>query len=268
LAVCDQFNGAIAKKIMNWFSNGNAISGLVHENYRGVTFQLLTDPDCRPAILEFLKNLDLGFDEVQVQEEDFHPEQLPEGIPLATRLRISSDLKGKKVFRFKTMHDQFDPAGKKVGKVEFDLEFQESSGTNKIFDLLGPVFDTLLTGQLLVVDELDAKLHPLLTKALVALFNSEENNPNNAQLVFATHDTNLLTYGNFRRDQIYFVEKDQEGATSLYSLAEYKEDGAPVRKDRSFEKDYVQGRYGAIPYVGDFSKLFSKWQENRKSLTT
>jgi len=267
LSVCDQFNGETAKKIMQWFSKGNAISGLVHDSYRRVTFKMLNDPECRPAITEFLEKLDLGFGEVHVQEEDFSPEKLPENLPLATRLRLSADLKGKKVFRFKTIHNQFNPAGEKTGEIEFDLDLQESSGTNKVFDLLGPVFDTLMSGKVLVVDELDAKLHPLLTKALVALFNSEENNPHNAQLVFATHDTNLLAYGNFRRDQIYFAEKDKEGATSLYSLVEYKEDGA-VRKDRSFEKDYVQGRYGAIPYLGDLSNLFSKWQEHRKSLTT
>jgi AAA15 family ATPase/GTPase len=268
LSVCDQFNGEIAKKIMQWFSNGNTISGLLHDSYRGITFKMLDDEDCQPAILAFLEKLDLGFGKVHVREEDFSPEKLPENLPLATRLRLSSDLKGKKMFQFKTTHDQFNPAGDKVGEIEFDLDDQESSGTNKIFDLLGPVFDTLLTGKVLVVDELDAKLHPLLTKALVALFNSEENNPLNAQLVFATHDTNLLTYGNFRRDQIYFTEKDKKGATTLYSLLEYKEEGGTVRKDRSFEKDYVQGRYGAIPYLGDLSKLFSKWQEQKKSITT
>ncbi|MEK7254138.1 MAG: ATP-binding protein [Bacteroidota bacterium] len=265
LSVCDQFNGEISKKIMGWFSNGNTISGLNHENYRGVTFRLLSDPDCKPAILEFLEKLDLGFGEVRVEEEEFNSEKLPEEMPLATRLRLASDLKGKKMLRFKTLHDLYNPAGEKTGQKEFDLDTQESSGTNKVFDLLGPVFDTLMNGKVLVVDELDAKLHPLLTKALVSLFNSVETNPNNAQLVFATHDTNLLTYGNFRRDQIYFVEKDRQGATNLYSLLEYKEEGKTVRADRSFEKDYVQGRYGAIPFLGDFSKLFFKWQEHQKS---
>jgi hypothetical protein len=74
-------------------------------------------------------------------------------------------------------------------------------------------------------------------------------------LIFATHDTNLLTYGKFRRDQIYFTEKDQYGATDLYSLIDYKEDNKTVRKDRSFERDYFQGRYGAIPFIGNLSKL-------------
>lgn len=269
LSVCDQFNGDISKKIMEWFTNVNTISGLEHEDFRGTTFQLFEDPACRPAMLEFLEKLDLGFNEVQAEEEDFNPEQMSKYLAFNKRRPVSAglDWKDKKVVRFKTMHEQFDSAGKKVGKIEFDLDIHESSGTNKVFDLLGPVFEALITGRLLVVDELDARLHPLLTRALVALFNSTENNPHNAQLVFATHDTNLLAYGDFRRDQIYFTEKDKEGATSLYSLVEYKVDGASVRKDRSFEKDYVQGRYGAIPYLGDFSQLFSKWQEHKKSLT-
>ena len=104
-----------------------------------------------------------------------------------------------------------------------------------------------------VIDELDSKLHPIITQAIVELFNTQEINSKLAQLIFATHDTNLLSFGKFRRDQIYFVEKDKFGASDLYSLAEYKEaTGAKVRKDRSFEKDYIQGRYGAIPFLGEF----------------
>lgn len=268
LSVCDQFNGAISGSIMKWFASCNTISGLDHENYRLITFNMLRDEKCRPAMLEFLKKLDLGFDEVRVEEEEFRPDSLPEDLPLAVRLQLSSELKGKRRLLFKAVHDVYSPAGEKTGQRDFDLDVQESSGTRKVFDLLGPFFDTLMSGKVLVVDELDTKLHPLLTKALVSLFNSSETNPNNAQLIFATHDTNLLTYGNFRRDQIYFVEKDQQGATNLYSLIEYKENGTTVRKDRSFENDYVRGRYGAIPYLGDFSKLFQVWQERRKSLTT
>ncbi|HQU58836.1 MAG TPA: ATP-binding protein [Saprospiraceae bacterium] len=268
LGVVDQFNGPTAKKVMNWFTKLGAVSGLSHENYRGITFSLLNDESCQPAILEFLDKLDLGFDEVQAFEEDFDPARLPKNTPSELIHRLMSDLKGRKMLQFKTIHDIYDATGKKVGKREFDLDSQESSGTNKVFDLLGPVFDTLMSGRVLVIDELNAKLHPLLTRALVALFNSKENNPNNAQLIFSTHDTNLLYYGNFRRDQIYFVEKNRQEATDLYSLVEYKEDGGTVRKDRSFEKDYILGKYGAIPYLGDFSQLFPKWQEKQKSPTT
>lgn len=90
---------------------------------------------------------------------------------------------------------------------------------------------------------------------------SREFNKNNAQLIFTTHDTNLLCYGKYRRDQIYFVEKDKYGASEMYSLVEYKEEGKTIRKDRSFEKDYIEGRYGAIPFIGDLSKRTSGWQE-------
>lgn len=273
LAVCDQFNGAISRRLVNWFSKGNHISGLSHENHRSLTFQLLEDPSCSPAMLQFLRELDLGFDEVKVEETTmgaFPYEPYPDMyLPFLGERQYPYWPDFIEARRFKTVHDQFDPAGRKSGKIVFDLGTQESSGTHKIFDLIGPFFDSLVNGKVLVVDELDAKLHPLLTKALVGLFNSEENNPHNAQLIFATHDTNLLTYANFRRDQIYFTEKDKEGASALYSLIEYKEEGgATVRKDRSFEKDYIQGRYGAIPYLGDFSKLFSKWQESKKSPTS
>ncbi len=97
-----------------------------------------------------------------------------------------------------------------------------------------------------------------MTQAIIRLFNQPELNPKNAQLIFATHDTNLLSGKLFRRDQIYFTEKDQYGATSLYSLVEYQEeDGTKIRKDRSFEEDYIKGRYGAIPFIGDLSKIAS-----------
>ena len=94
-----------------------------------------------------------------------------------------------------------------------------------------------------------------MTAAITNLFNSPDYNINKAQLIFATHDTNLLSYGKFRRDQIYFLEKDKFEATDLYSLIDYKEEGTRIRKDRSFEKDYINGRYGAIPFIGDFEKL-------------
>jgi AAA15 family ATPase/GTPase len=139
---------------------------------------------------------------------------------------------------------------------------QESAGTNKVFNISGPIFDVLQKGGVLVIDELDSSLHPLMTLAITRLFNSEKENSKNAQLIFTTHDTNLFSYGKYRRDQIYFVEKDRYGASDLYSLVEYREeDGTKIRKDRSFEKDYIQGRYGAVPYIGDISKIISEWQK-------
>ncbi|NJN24349.1 MAG: ATP-binding protein [Acaryochloridaceae cyanobacterium RL_2_7] len=133
----------------------------------------------------------------------------------------------------------------------FDIQDQESEGTQKIFALAGPLVDILENGRVLVVDEFDARLHPLISRAIVELFNSGESNPNNAQFILMTHDTNLLTNRIFRRDQIWFTEKDQYGATDLYSLAEYK----GVRNDDPYENNYIKGRYGAIPYIGNLESI-------------
>ncbi len=261
LAVADQFNGKIAKKIMHWFNNFITISGLTHEGYKGVTFGMLEDKQTSSKLLDFYKKLDMGFDDISINKKPFDPRELPKDMPDNLIKQLVTDLEGAFRIDIKTIHKKYNSKGKAVDQVEFDMRSQESSGTNKIFNISGPVFDVLNDGGVLVVDELDASLHPLLTLAVTRLFNSVQYNPNNAQLIFATHDTNLLYYGNYRRDQIYFVEKDQYGASDMYSLVEYKEEGKTIRKDRSFEKDYIEGRYGAIPFIGNLSDIVTEWHE-------
>ncbi|MGB3182906.1 MAG: ATP-binding protein [Cyclobacteriaceae bacterium] len=257
LSVIDQFNGEIAGNIIKWFNDWRTISGVSHDNYRGVTFSLLDEKNSKERLLNFYKELDLGFDQVRFRKEPFEESLLPTDLPAEILEDLIKDLQGKSVARINTVHKKYNESGEQVGFEDFDLREQESSGTNKVIDMSGPIFHTLLSGGILVIDELDAKLHPLMTVAITNLFNSTEYNQHNAQLIFATHDTNLLSYGGFRRDQIYFVEKDNYGASDLYSLIEYKEEGsnAKVRKDRSFEKDYINGRYGAIPFIGNFNEL-------------
>lgn len=261
LAVADQFNGRIAKKIMQWFNNFITISGLTHESYKGVTFGMLEDKQTNHKLLNFYKKLEMGFDDISINKKPFDPKELPKDMPESVVKQLITDLEGAFKIDIKTIHKKYNDKGKSVGSVEFDMRSQESSGTNKIFNISGPVFDVLNDGGILIVDELDASLHPLLTLAVTRLFNSKQFNSNNAQLIFATHDTNLLYYGNYRRDQIYFVEKDQFGASDMYSLVEYKEEGKTIRKDRSFEKDYIEGRYGAIPFIGNLSDIIAEWQE-------
>ncbi|MHC8950257.1 AAA family ATPase [Sphingobacterium hungaricum] len=261
LAVADQFNGKIAQKVMKWFNNFISISGLSHEGYKAVTFDMLNNKDTRSTLFDFYRKLDLGFDELRISKNEFDPKELPSGLPDVMVKQLLTDLEGSFRIDIKTIHTKYNENNQPVDPVEFDMRGQESSGTNKLFNISGPIFDVLNDGGLLVVDELDASLHPLMTLAITKLFNSNEFNRNNAQLIFATHDTNLLCYGDYRRDQIYFVEKDRYGASSIYSLVEYKEDGKTVRKDRSFEKDYIEGRYGAIPFIGNFSNIAVEWQE-------
>ncbi|SFD21399.1 hypothetical protein SAMN05518672_1011079 [Chitinophaga sp. CF118] len=261
LAVVDQFNGKIAKRIMKWFNNFITISGLSHEGYKAVTFAMLENKKTQNLLLDFYRKLDMGFDNITISKNPFDSKELPGDLPEGLLKQLITDLEGSFRIDIKTIHKKYDAKNKVVGNIEFDMRSQESSGTNKLFNISGPVFDVLNDGGALVVDELDASLHPLLTLAITRLFNSSEFNRNNAQLIFATHDTNLLCYGNYRRDQIYFIEKNQYGASEIYSLVEYKEEGKTIRKDRSFEKDYIEGRYGAIPFIGNLSNIITEWQE-------
>ena len=120
---------------------------------------------------------------------------------------------------------------------------EESRGTRAYFDLIGLVYNTLDTGGILIADDMDAHFHPLLTRQIVALFNSDQHNPRNAQLIFTTKNTNLLDLSLLRRDQVWFSEKwDPESLTDVYPLIEYS-----VRKDMSLEKCYLQGRFGGVP---------------------
>ena len=250
LSVVDQFNGPIAKKIMKWFDNFITISGLSHEDYEMVTFKMLGSPKTEQPLIDFYKKLDFGFESLKINKKEFDPKEIPDGTPEAFIKLIVKDLEGAFKFNIKTTHKKFDKNNKFVKHIDFDMRSQESAGTNKVFNISGSVFEVLQNGGVLIIDELDASLHPLLTLAITKLFNSDVENKNNAQLIFSTHDTNLFSYGKYRRDQIYFIEKDSYGASDLYSLVEYREDdGKKVRNDRSFESDYIQGRYGAIPYI-------------------
>ncbi|MCX2429617.1 AAA family ATPase [Pedobacter sp. GR22-10] len=234
LSVADQFNVEIATTILKWFGEHNIVSGIKHENSRYMSLSFISDPNYREHLTYFLEEFNLGFGHI----------------------KFEGDQENSKDGTMVTYHKKYDENNNHIDDVEFSLISQESSGTNKLFDLSVHIWFGLFLGEVVVIDELDAKLHPLITQKIVKLFNDPKTNPNNGQLIFATHDTNLLTHGGFRRDQIYFAEKDQFEASDLYSLVEYKlEDQKKVRKDRSFEKDYIQGRYGAIPFLGNFSEL-------------
>ena len=262
LAVIDQFNGKLASRIMMWFNGFITISGLSHEKYKTVTFQMLESKKSKELLQSFYSDLDLGFEIVEIQKKEFHINDIPEDMPEHIIKQLVSDLEGKKIVDVKTLHKKRNPLDDSFTEVKFDMRSQESSGTNKVFNISGPIFDVLTNGGILVIDELDASLHPLLTLSITRLFNSVDHNPKNAQLIFTTHDTNLFSYGKFRRDQIYFVEKDKNFSSDLYSLVEYKGDGGiTVRKDRKFEKDYIQGRYGAIPFIGNVSNTIKEWLE-------
>lgn len=149
----------------------------------------------------------------------------------------------QKEVQISTFHEIENENGNKEN-YELDLQ-EESLGTQSLF-FLSPVFkDAFENGKIVIVDEIDKSLHPLLVEFIVKLFNDRETNKNNAQLIFNTHDTNLLSLDNFRRDQIWFVEKEpKKGTTDLYPLDDFS-----VRKTENIQKGYLNGRYGAIPFL-------------------
>jgi AAA15 family ATPase/GTPase len=241
LSVVAQFNGKISGKILLWFSkNLQLISGLQDTQYREETLESFENDRHRHDIIEFIKKLDLGIADIQIKK--YYSQKTP--------------MFGIYEVGVKTVHRKYDADGKQTAIELFDIETHESEGTNKLFALAGLLLDTLRTGKILLIDELDARLHPLITRELICLFNSNETNPHNAQLIFTTHDTNLLSSKTFRKDQIWFTEKDNKGATDLYSLVEYK-----VGKNASFERDYIMGKYGAIPFIGNFKELIGELHE-------
>lgn len=217
ISVCAQFNVEAAKKVLSWLGTVNVISGL-SGSYGAFSAMKFKTGELRSQILDFIHGADLNIVDLKVDE--------------------------RKICEIVSVHNVYDGDGEITGTIEWDFERFESQGTRKLFALSGLIIDTLRNGETLFVDELDSRLHPALTKWIVSLFNSKETNPKNAQLIFATHDTNLLGNG-FRRDQIWFAEKDQREGTDLYSLFDFK----GVRKEEALEKNYLNGRYGAIPFL-------------------
>lgn len=232
LSLVAQLGGAISKSVLEYFKSGyNVISGLNNQSYEGLTErQFLNEEEESADALQFFKDLQLGFANIEAIEREVE--------------------KGKKAIDVFTMHNVYNVDGDIVGKQRFRFDYCESQGTQKLFELAGPLFEVLRHGRLLVVDELDAKMHPLISQHIIKLFSNERTNPHHAQLLFTTHDTNLLSSHLLRRDQIWFTEKDKTEATDLYSLMHIVlPDGSKPRGDGNLERNYIKGRYGAVPYL-------------------
>jgi hypothetical protein len=251
LSLVAQLGGEISKRVMTCFYNYNVISGIDDDGYVTSSKKMLkNDTEIRKEALSLFRRIDLGFTNIEVVSKEFDVSDLPDDMPLAMKEEIAKDLEGKKRLELNTFHNRYSKEGYIIDNIPFNHASFESEGTKKIISLSGPVFDTLRTGKLLVIDELDAKLHAFLTMEIIKLFNNKKTNPHNAQLLFVTHDTNLLNSNLFRRDQIWFAEKDQRAQTDLYSLQDFVlPDGNKVRNDANIEKNYLRGRFGAIPFI-------------------
>ncbi len=218
----------------DWFTNTLQVIGPDEDLVPKFTIDLLKkDDESKANILKALLEADVGIENVSTISKKLSSDQL--NFPPEIKKILMGDKTEIDVDQIQTLHKG----------ISFDFQTEESDGTRRIFSLIGHWIDALKNGRVLVVDELDIKLHHLLNLFLIKLFQDPSQNKTNAQLVFTTHNLNLLDQDIFRRDQIWFTEKNLEvGNTDLYSLIEYS-----PRKDKDIERGYLAGRYGALPFI-------------------
>ena len=193
----------------------------------------------KSGIIAFLQTADLAISDLRMVEEEFRPDMLPTDMPSEVKEQIIRDLAGETVAELWLSHDTGH--GKPA---ELNLH-DESDGTQKIFALAGPWLDSLQKGHVVVIDELHDNLHPTLVKFLVEQFHDPEVNTGGAQLIFSTHDTSILSQDVFRRDQIWFCERNKRQETKLFPLTDF----TPRKGVENLERSYLAGRYGALPYI-------------------
>jgi hypothetical protein len=229
-----------------WFREDLRIIGARTLSEQGeYTIRMLNQGEgSKKAIMGSLERADLGLKDIVASIEDVEPANLPLEILNQIPRIIDTNIGKWQKIDINTFHLAKDKDGKEHS-ISFDFNTEESEGTKRFFTLIGPWLNALNKGQVLFVDELELKLHPMLSEHLVKLFHDESYNKNNAQLIITTHNTNLLNDDLFRRDQVWFTEKDADvGNTNLYSLLEFQ-----VRKDQNILKGYLMGRYGALPFI-------------------
>ena len=191
----------------------------------------------KAAVVRFLQAADLAVSDLLVTEREFTEDMIPNELPSGLR-EMMSTLVGGQAQSVQVIHH--DAAGHHV---ELELD-EESDGTQKMFALAGPWVDVLEKGHVVVVDELHDNLHPMLVRYLVERFHDSELD-SDAQLIFSTHDTSILSQDVFRRDQIWFCERNARHETELIPLSDFK----PRKGIENLERSYLAGRYGAVPYL-------------------
>lgn len=272
LSTCDMLNIEEAKKIMRWFQKFYMLDGLNTEDDLIRTVSLYDSKQFDEDIRKYLTSLGLGLMDIQVATQDFEESSLPNNLPEHLKKELTERLTGSQSYVVNALHQMYNNQGEPTKRKQvWDFAERESAGTQKAFKISGPILWALAHGGTLIIDEIEAAMHPIMTLNTIALFLDKQNNPNNAQLIFATHDTNLLSYSTLRRDQICFTEKNKWESTEVYSLSDFvyfeEKNGEfkseKERPDTDKEKRYFEGRYGAIPVLGDFQNFITNrlWQK-------
>ena len=233
LTLGQMLNDKFLTTIYNWFSNiiiidfGEPLIDMITS--QNIVSEDLITGKLKDIFLDYLASFDNSIIDYSIEKQ----------------LNEEDDDNAYKIY---THHKMLDNNGTKKISLQ-----QESSGTQKMIALFLHFYETLKQGGILIVDELNAKLHPLLMRAIINLFADPETNPNNAQLIFTTHDVWLMDSEILRRDEIWFTEKNNEGISELYSFVDLKgQDGKTMRKDLNFMKNYMLGKFGGVPKLKQF----------------
>lgn len=230
--------------VYDWFVNSTYLD-LGNPNFERfinnrVSLKILSDENYKKELLKFIRTFDSGIEGIKTTPDSIEAVKSNNGI-----IDIEVIHRGEN------------------GELKALPFYLESNGTRKMFHLFYFFMDALKNGMVLFVDELDAKLHPLLTRYIINLFHNSDTNKGNGQLIYSTHDTVNLNKETFRRDEIWFAEKDKDGISEIYALSDYileddKNAGKKVRNDATYNKDYLTGRYGAIPVLEEFDIDYEK----------
>jgi hypothetical protein len=250
LSLVAQLKGEKSNSIMGWFGECNVLSGIDSEGYEAFTLRMFLEHlNGADQAQEFFKTLQLGFTRFSVKKVDI-PKEALDSAPKSIRSQLEKDIATGSFVEPITTHNVYDENGLVIGERNFHKNQMESEGTKKVIEISGPIFDTLNEGKTLIVDELDAKLHPKLLRYVIRLFTNPEINKNGAQLLFTSHDMSTMKNSIFRRDEIWFAALDSDNSSEVYSLSELrKENNDPVNNTAAYDKQYLEGRYGADPYL-------------------
>ena len=237
LSTAVSLNSARLRPVFDWFAKNLHIAGV---GGWANDFSMQCCGDARKnGIIAFLHAADLAISDLRIIEKDLSPDMISGDVSSMLKDRMKKDFSEFKLVELRLTHDTTHGP-----PVELDLN-EESDGTQKIFALAGPWLDTLENGHVIVFDELHDNLHPALVRFLVERFHDTRSNTKGAQLVFSTHDTSILTQDVFRRDQIWFCERNGRQETRLFPLTDFR----PRKGVENLERSYLAGRYGALPYV-------------------
>jgi hypothetical protein len=237
LSTAVTLNSAQLRPVFDWFHDKLHVTGV--GGWADVFSIEWCGGNRKAEVIRFLQAADLAIEDLRIVHEELSPEMLPDDMPPELKHQIKAEFSGSKMVQVRLSHHA------NHGKlVELGLD-EESDGTQKIFALSAPWLHTLDNGHVIVFDELHDNLHPALVRFLVDRFHAPEVNTKGAQLIFTTHDTSILSQDVFRRDQIWFCERNSRQETTVFPLTEFH----PRRGVENLERSYLAGRYGALPYL-------------------